>query len=167
MAETLRISIHAPPRGATGAFRPKCRTPSNFNSRPSARGDGSHRGAVEALPISIHAPPRGATPTSPWARRRWTFQFTPLREGRPLRARMPRSSFYFNSRPSARGDAIQQRAGRAGVYFNSRPSARGDWKPSGGGRNTRFQFTPLREGRRQKICNFCKSFVQPLQISMA
>ena len=30
-----------------------------------------------------------------------------------------------------------------------------------------FQFTPLREGRRQKICNFCKSFVQPLQISMA
>lgn len=31
----------------------------------------------------------------------------------------------------------------------------------------RFQFTPLREGRRQKICNFCKSFVQPLQISMA
>lgn len=31
----------------------------------------------------------------------------------------------------------------------------------------KFQFTPLREGRQQKICNFCKSFVQPLQISMA
>ena len=34
-------------------------------------------------------------------------------------------------------------------------------------RSVLFQFTPLREGRRQKICNFCKSFVQPLQISMA
>ena len=60
------------------------------------------------------------------------------------------SIFNFNSRPSARGDAEsrRRRCGRSG-YFNSRPSARGDapltalragW--------TRFQFTPLREGRR-------------------
>ena len=53
-------------------------------------------------------------------------------------------------------------------YFNSRPSARGDSllrysQPP----LVTFQFTPLREGRLQKICNFCKSFVQPLQISMA
>ena len=77
------ISIHAPPRGATG----------------------SHRGAAEALPISIHAPPRGATqhhqPTSSrpaisihapprgatlqvetYIVHACLFQFTPLREGR-------------------------------------------------------------------------------------
>ena len=51
--------------------------------------------------------------------------------------------------------------------FNSRPSARGDRTRGGNAPDARFQFTPLREGRRQKICNFCKSFVQPLQISMA
>ena len=34
-----------------------------------------------------------------------------------------------------------------------------------GGIKATFQFTPLREGRRQKICNFCKSFVQPSQIT--
>ena len=80
---TMSISIHAPPRGATscgihGAFR--CRfqfTPlregrlstdrnvanavSDFNSRPSARGD-YHLHLLAALQIiSIHAPPRGAT----------------------------------------------------------------------------------------------------------
>ena len=35
---------------------------SNFNSRPSARGDfgGVNRAAAD-VPISIHAPPRGAT----------------------------------------------------------------------------------------------------------
>ena len=78
------ISIHAPPRGATGAWRsvPVARR-RYFNSRPSARGDGSQRrergrtanfnsrpsarGDYMAFylcrcnPISIHAPPRGAT----------------------------------------------------------------------------------------------------------
>ena len=34
-----RISIHAPPRGATRRFLPLSRRTSNFNSRPSARGD--------------------------------------------------------------------------------------------------------------------------------
>ena len=54
--------------------------------------------------ISIHAPPRGATnrrdarPAVP------TFQFTPLREGRRIRAKRSPQAAYFNSRPSARGD---------------------------------------------------------------
>ena len=32
------------------------------------------------------------------------FQFTPLREGRPIRGRLAAMALYFNSRPSARGD---------------------------------------------------------------
>ena len=58
--QLCRISIHAPPRGATRvvflsfvAF--------HFNSRPSARGDISFLDGVVNYDISIHAPPRGAT----------------------------------------------------------------------------------------------------------
>ena len=121
---------------------------SNFNSRPSARGDKSASRPTRASRISIHAPPRGATQTSSATSRR---------------------KRYFNSRPSARGDhALAQRhrldkfqftplrEGRRILFpptvlfsnFNSRPSARGDtrnrrhcWQWQ------RFQFTPLREGR--------------------
>ena len=123
---TALISIHAPPRGATSAriaiycrdifqFTPlrEGRLPplvrpcgiTNFNSRPSARGDGGIRaprpgrlhfnsrpsargdcadvrdGAV--TDISIHAPPRGAT-----SQRQMGLT----------------TSVDFNSRPSARGD---------------------------------------------------------------
>ena len=56
------ISIHAPPRGATD--RRFCRRPGllvHFNSRPSARGDGSMGNWCKPIYISIHAPPRGAT----------------------------------------------------------------------------------------------------------
>ena len=76
------------------------------------------------------------------------FQFTPLREGRPLPFILGGAYEYFNSRPSARGDAgivdlmlvssISIHAPPRGAtcrsprcvcthqYFNSRPSARGD-----------------------------------------
>ena len=70
--------------GRLGAGRPDCGEGGHFNSRPSARGDWAGCSFVRWIHISIHAPPRGATPTSPWVRRRWTFQFTPLREGRRL-----------------------------------------------------------------------------------
>ena len=77
------ISIHAPPRGATAAGVVGSPPADNFNSRPSARGDGLRsRGRYESRHfnsrpsargdytagaaetgnvISIHAPPRGAT----------------------------------------------------------------------------------------------------------
>ena len=54
------ISIHAPPRGATG-----------FVLRAARR-----------LAISIHAPPRGATQQVAHVQHNAQFQFTPLREGR-------------------------------------------------------------------------------------
>ena len=81
------ISIHAPPRGATTAVWTSPARPTYFNSRPSARGDGTMGSRLlwsifqftplrEGRPtrrcspgadtsISIHAPPRGATPVSP------------------------------------------------------------------------------------------------------
>ena len=168
-----RISIHAPPRGATRAARTEQPHPLYFNSRPSARGD---------------IPSMNAT------RRGFLFQFTPLREGR--RAKPRRSIgiyFYFNSRPSARGDSMKVfmkeslrisihapprgatmpgfasgspclfqftplREGRRRFngghlhlqHFNSRPSARGDSRSASTGLTcSKFQFTPLREGRRR------------------
>ena len=56
-----RISIHAPPRGATKAKPEPAQLNPDFNSRPSARGDGLDCLANAIENISIHAPPRGAT----------------------------------------------------------------------------------------------------------
>ena len=55
---------------------------------------------------------------------------------------------YFNSRPSARGD--HRCGGGCGRWgnFNSRPSARGDAAQPASPMFCSFQFTPLREGRR-------------------
>ena len=101
------ISIHAPPRGATPArfsLRASC---TYFNSRPSARGDGGFlvQGRIHLL-----------------------FQFTPLREGRRPFQDFFDLFFDFNSRPSARGDGDRAASGLGGENFNSRPSARGDGK---------------------------------------
>ena len=77
------ISIHAPPRGATVPGKPVSLGTEHFNSRPSARGDAKALMDAVKAKISIHAPPRGATERS--------------------RRESGRRS-YFNSRPSARGD---------------------------------------------------------------
>ena len=137
------ISIHAPPRGATGHEERIGGLRDDFNSRPSARGDTLVEKVKKLPDISIHAPPRGATHCLCFLRPQYSFQFTPLREGRPdcagtrrLRKRIsihapprgatrfrggtPQRPSYFNSRPSAR-----QKKGLT-RYFNSRPSARGD-----------------------------------------
>ena len=102
-----------------------------------------------------------------------SFQFTPLREGRlavrffrlcyscisihaPARGATFQSTqpspptTYFNSRPCERGDgACRGLRRRISHDFNSRPCERGDlflfFCRRGG---YRFQFTPLREGRR-------------------
>ena len=80
--KAMAISIHAPPRGATGGTIHRC-VFVHFNSRPSARGDKSHSRQFRRLHISIHAPPRGATHAWCDSGALWN---------------------YFNSRPSARGD---------------------------------------------------------------
>ncbi len=125
-----RISIHAPPRGATQAAHAVYLPKKDFNSRPSARGDFRQPLRDGKPNISIHAPPRGATSTGMSCR----------------------PAHNFNSRPSARGDRPFQDFFDLFFDFNSRPSARGDVRRrasscSGGV----FQFTPLREGRLDKL----------------
>ena len=165
-----RISIHAPPRGATSPPKPR-----RFDRT-----------------ISIHAPPRGATKlliyhhiriayfnSRPSARGDllllWKlypfreFQFTPLREGRRINAHSLRHQLHFNSRPSARGDIMRLvKQGKNVISIHAPPrgaTAHGmqanrhrgisiHAPPRGATYTVRpsrmaalFQFTPLREGR--------------------
>ena len=78
-----RISIHAPPRGATESKEANALLGKDFNSRPSARGDDGFDTNIQRV---------------------GEFQFTPLREGRQLRTERGNVWTNFNSRPSARGD---------------------------------------------------------------
>ena len=99
----------------------------NFNSRPSARGDFCGFPTTFALQISIHAPPRGATRLAEDFGIRVEFQFTPLREGRPVGVRWLRALMGFQFTPLREGRLEREPADDgAGNYFNSRPSARGD-----------------------------------------
>ena len=62
---------------------PSVTASTNFNSRPSARGDPHGTNLPNSFFISIHAPPRGATHFVSSYGSVLQFQFTPLREGRP------------------------------------------------------------------------------------
>ena len=168
----LMISIHAPTRGATRrvrrptgwsglfqftplregrrkAFR-SSRLISQISIHAPTRGATPAGGPVYALAlISIHAPTRGATRLFLSDLRSGSFQFTPLREGRPTpdpcHNRYKKFQFtplregrhsswlhynttinYFNSRPYARGDTDRRWWLWIQSYFNSRPYARGD-----------------------------------------
>ena len=123
------ISIHAPPRGATMPS-PSVTASTNFNSRPSARGDPHGTNLPNSFFISIHAPPRGATHFVSSYGSVLQFQFTPLREGRLRHCNRLCAAGDFNSRPSARGDRCSRRSFGLMGYFNSRPSARGDMEAS-------------------------------------
>ena len=125
----LRISIHAPPRGATRCLSPGASRVKYFNSRPSARGvvkafldGGSVRlfqftplregrlggggGAVPHCGISIHAPPRGATVSPDSEGKLYIFQFTPLREGRRGLRRISASGWIFQFTPLREGRPV-------------------------------------------------------------
>ena len=125
-ADGADISIHAPPRGATEQNRRESGRRSYFNSRPSARGDLIDKyKTIDYTNFNSRPSARGDA----FSRRGATysqFQFTPLREGRPLSRRFLLSEENFNSRPSARGDEREPADDGAGNYFNSRSSARGD-----------------------------------------
>ena len=173
------ISIHAPPRGATFAcsdfvachlfqFTPlregrrgrhsRRFSGINFNSRPSARGDGD-----------IYY--------SAWGYDQ--FQFTPLREGRRRRRSAGRVECYFNSRPSARGDMRSEnvliprsisihapprgatnqppRVTRIGIISIHAPPRGATWSFPPSRDYPTFQFTPLREGRRKTKTHFWRA----------
>ena len=146
----VRISIHAPPRGATQNRRNGLYASDYFNSRPSARGDiFPSRDSRPAIIFQFTPLREGRHAGNRREVSQGLFQFTPLREGRlPLPA-MPPISCYFNSRPSARGDNSIHEAGVQEFRFQFTPLREGR-------RTTKryfpqdkiFQFTPLREGRR-------------------
>ena len=99
---SIIISIHAPPRGATAASARTGDRFAHFNSRPSARGDDDACIVDKRTEsISIHAPPRGATTTL---------------------SGLSALPMYFNSRPSARGDG-KRYAISANLLFNPYKSA--------------------------------------------
>ena len=169
--------------------RARIGTAPNFNSRPSARGDRHEAQPANAVSISIHAPPRGATCEGRVMKAPAEISIHAPPRGATNKGKHQALRHDFNSRPSARGDSkrckrqhiicisihapprgatAQAELSRANQQFQFTPLREGrhkafvdKFKPK------LFQFTPLREGRPQKICNFCKSFVQPLQISMA
>ena len=156
------------------SLRPNSATLANyFNSRPSARGDYRRNFRCDAPPLFQFTPLREGRPAGIFdATRRPYFNSRPSARGddglHTLFERLPD----FNSRPSARGDIAALVAFRHVEDFNSRPSARGDREfvhgaarvgisihaPPRGATSqknakkgfTRFQFTPLREGRHRK-----------------
>ena len=136
------ISIHAPPRGATTAWRLTWSSGSDFNSRPSARGDGTRYAVHGANERFQFTPLREGRPHGVAAmQRRGIFQFTLLREGRRLTG-VPLSTLtLFQFTPLREG-----RPSRA--LLSSSP--------------TLFQFTPLREGRRSSL----RRGVRPTSISI-
>ena len=80
------ISIHAPARGATPGYTFAFISHADFNSRPCERGDAARTSSYGAD----------------------LFQFTPLREGRPVKGRRRAARANFNSRPCERGDRVQR-----------------------------------------------------------
>ena len=145
------ISIHAPPRGATGGS--KCRKHGRqISIHAPPRGATHAAGAVGSPPaISIHAPPRGAT-----RRRHACAQVLPISIHAPPRGATSRTRWlsagtsYFNSRPSARGDRDVLHRDAWRCLFQFTPLREGRPRCAGtAARPTIFQFTPLREGRRR------------------
>ena len=124
------ISIHAPPRGATGCRRSGIIVYTTFQFTPLREGRPNSVGGIAYYVIFQFTPLReGRRGTVSKTYVDEQFQFTPLREGRrarkmacirpllisihapPRGATRPhceceRIKFNFNSRPSARGDGV-------------------------------------------------------------
>ena len=143
-----RISIHAPPRGATFKFRKEKNNEHISIHAPPRGATPRPAGYLSNLLISIHAPPRGATSEKVRNSKECDdFNSRPSARGDGYPPRSVAVACDFNSRPSARGDQIRRHTRLLLRNFNSRPSARGDQSSSAYRGRPLFQFTPLREGR--------------------
>ena len=185
----MRISIHAPTRGATQQDNRLITFTSLFQFTPLREG----RHALHVIPvvrfrISIHAPTRGATnficlqrfaqiisihaPTRGAtsavviaALPRTEFQFTPLREGRRVHVRrflIPGGIFQFT--PLREGRPPPLRLPQSHRMISIHAPTRGATRlvppfPS----TYAFQFTPLREGRLSS--GVCRSSPQRFQFT--
>ena len=122
------ISIHAPPRGAT-APTPQLGGITIFQFTPLREGRRNQRGeAVRRVNISIHAPPRGATVSTGPKNITYQFQFTPLREGRRTSRTTgcKRHSFQFTPlREGRRGVSVHHGAdGKISIHAPPRGATR-------------------------------------------
>ena len=101
-----------------------------FNSRPCERGDATGVQSCALHTISILAPARGATLSFRIALPAFVFQFSPLREGRPMTpSALMRSCRKFQFSPLREGRQVCKGALLCNSYFNSRPCERGDFSP--------------------------------------
>ena len=122
-----------------------------FTPLREGRPRGGHGGFPLGLHISIHAPPRGATAAGRRITRLTIFQFTPLREGRRRRAALHRRGGQISIHAPPRGATGQAatHTRRDDISIHAPPrgateSHKRQENDTPGG----FQFTPLREGRR-------------------
>ena len=168
--KSARISIHAPPRGATRRFVRMAPTRGISIHAPPRGATRVRTFVLLSGNISIHAPPRGATKLRGATFWHTKFQFTPLREGRRLYSAVSVAARYFNSRPSARGDDVKQGNVLGIICISIHAPPRGATFPAVRPLYTnfisihapprgatfyrhalpalvQFQFTPLREGR--------------------
>ena len=100
--------------------------------------------------ISIHAPPRGATDHYYHHKNTYSFQFTPLREGRRARLCQSPASYQFQFTPLREGRLQRPAKVAFGAVISIHAPPRGaTLKVSPPKRVNIFQFTPLREGRRK------------------
>ena len=168
----IRVSIHAPVRGATFLFRCLFQTPTGFNPRPRAGGDADDTHIYAGGLVFQSTPPCGGRhkilSDNPLIT---LFQSTPPCGGRqgftsilppgknvsihaPVRGATNRlcmgatTLFCFNPRPRAGGDDISLFPFTRVISFNPRPRAGGDHLFSGAASvSFLFQSTPPCGGR--------------------
>ena len=124
----------------------------HFNSRPSARGDGYCFRRRPLLFISIHAPPRGATIVQPKTKAGIRISIhAPPRGATIFSAVVYWYDLSISIHAPPRG-ATKQNAGcgrSAGISIHAPPrGATSSWLRADN--FGKFQFTPLREGRRER-----------------
>ena len=130
---------------------------SYFNSRPCGRGDSFSSGQSKVGNQFQFTPLREGRPLL-WACNKWllAFQFTPLREGRPMALRHQRVEFFISIHAPAGGATIESvdKVPTNPISIHA---------PAGGATQYArlhtvvvfpFQFTPLREGRRSSPSRF-------------
>ena len=129
----------------------------HFNSRPSARGDGE-----QVLPrrfcrvISIHAPPRGATDAQHAARRAHDISIhAPPRGATFFPMRRPSSSAISIHAPPRGATSPDTTTGRDNHISIHAPPRGATCTTCGHVSSSRFQFTPLREGRPAQAIQRC------------
>ena len=149
LMHTLKVSIHAPARGATRRWSAVGVWNLEFQSTPPRGGRLKDLGdSNKELRVSIHAPARGATHAPMKSIETNMFQSTPPRGGRHTADTAETTAACFNPRPRAGGDMMAPTATRSADSFNPRPRAGGDPpKPLHRSALPSFQSTPPRGGR--------------------